>query len=193
MVTHGARTSWTCGVPASPAVQTGRWQGNPRAAFTLSELTIVIFLLALLGMIVVPKVIDAADEARESALGTDLQAARRQIERYILEHADRAPHLNESGSLDTGGLVDRMTKRTQQDGKLDTAGPCGPYLPQWPSNPFSQESVAQKITFGQSKQPPRNAATGWYYCIPTHILYANSTRGGDAFDSAGQVQAEPIP
>ncbi|HUU22644.1 MAG TPA: prepilin-type N-terminal cleavage/methylation domain-containing protein, partial [Phycisphaerae bacterium] len=41
--------------------------------FSLVELLIVIVMLGIVAVIAVPKLLDASEDARESALGTDLQ------------------------------------------------------------------------------------------------------------------------
>jgi len=153
--------------------------------FTLVEILIVVVILAILAMIVIPKWGEAADDARESALATDLQAARRQIQLYTLQHNNHRPEFNEGGSIDTANFVARMTGRTDSSGKLNPSGQYEPYLNDWPSNPFVESADAQKIQFHSNEAPPRHGLTGWYYSLTTGILYSNSTTGGEAFDPPG--------
>ncbi|MBL7132703.1 MAG: type II secretion system protein [Phycisphaerae bacterium] len=150
--------------------------------FTLAEILIVVLILAILAMIVVPKWGDAADEARESALATDLQTARRQIQLYTAEHNDRRPEFNEGGAVDTPNFIARMTGRTDTSGKLNPSGQCGPYLTEWPANPYLSGDRARQIHFHPNPSPPRHGLTGWYYSLTTGILYANSTTGAILFD-----------
>ena len=79
-------------------------------------------------------------------------------------------------------FVARMTGRTNPSGKLNTSGQCGPYLTDWPSNPFVKGAAAQTIQFHSNAAPPRLSMTGWYYSLTTGILYANSTTGAILFD-----------
>jgi len=151
-------------------------------AFTMIEVLIVVMFLAILAMIVVPKVMDAGDDARESALLTDIQTVRRQIMLYTLEHNGRGPHLNHKDKKKYNQLVRRMTERTDIDGKFNENGAYGPYLYEWPSNPFVDSSVAQDIQFGTKTQPPRNDRTGWYCNKNTLLVSANSKTGGEALD-----------
>lgn len=148
-----------------------------KKGFTLVELLIVITMLAVIAAIAVPRFLDASEDARESALGTDLQMLRRQIHLYKMQHIGRGPHLNESGSLDTGNLVARIIGKTDITGKLDANGGFGPYAKMWPTNPWAADAVAGDISFGTDAAPPRNDATGWYYNTDTGIISANSDKG----------------
>ena len=154
-------------------------------AFSLVELLIVLMILAILAAIAVPKLVDASDDARESALATDLQMLRRQIQAYKMQHGDRGPHLNEGGSADHDNLVPRMLGRTETDGKLSASGTCGPYIKEWPTNPFCGEATAGDVTFGTDTAPPRDDSTGWYYNTDTCMISPNTQKGATEFDPDG--------
>lgn len=162
-----------------------------RLAFTLVEVLIVILLLSIVAGIVMPEILDTSYEARESALMTDLQAARRQIELYTTQHRGRAPHLNEDGKTDTSNFVTRMISRTDSDGKANPKGPCGPYLLEWPENPFVSGAAAAEVKFGKNALPPRDGKTGWYYSTTTGILSANSTVGAESLDPSPELRRIP--
>lgn len=161
---------------------TGRQSG-----FSLIELMIVITILAIMAAIVVPRLVDASEDARESALGTDLSMLRRQIGLYRLQHMMRGPHLDASGNLDEANFTTRLTERTDPDGKLNAAGTCGPYVTEWPVNPFSVDAVAGKVLFGADAIPPRDSQTGWYYSTTTCIISPNSATGGEDSDPTADV------
>lgn len=56
---------------------------NPvKRAFTLIEILIVVVILGILAAIVVPQFTDAADDANEAAVRSQLQTLRGQIELY---------------------------------------------------------------------------------------------------------------
>ena len=154
-------------------------------AFSLIELLIVITMLAILAAIAVPHMMDASEDARESALETDLQMLRRQIQMYRMQHGDRGPHLDANGKLDTANFVARLTGRTRPDGTLDASGTCGPYMKTWPTNPFCSEAVAGLIKFGTDQKPPRTGGSGWYYNTKTCIISPNSKTGAKQFDPGG--------
>lgn len=150
-------------------------------AFTLVEVMIVVVLFAILAVILVPKLLSARVEAKESALVTDLQTIRRQVELYKFEHGGRGPHLSDS-ALSFTKIAERMTGRTDSSGKLDPSGRYGPYLDEWPPNPFCPEKIARDIRWGPAAAPPRNGLSGWYYCTTTCVVSANSITGGESLD-----------
>lgn len=152
------------------------------AAFTLVELLIVVMALAILAMIAIPQFSTASKEARESAVMADIATLRRQINLYLAEHNNRGPHLDEDGALDTAGLKARLTGKTSTSGQLSSAGVAGPYIREWPENPFATPSVAAAITFGTSISPPRDGASGWYYNTNSCIVSPNTTEGALTMD-----------
>ncbi len=144
---------------------------------------IVIMLLAILAAIVVPRIIDAQDEARESALETDIQMMRRQILVYKVQHGGNGPHLDAASNLDKANLSARLTGRTNPDGKINPNGSHGPYMTNWPTNPFiPSRETAGAVLFGTETTPPRNSASGWYYNTDTCVISANSAKGGEKLD-----------
>jgi general secretion pathway protein G len=159
--------------------------GRHIGGFTLIELMIVMTVLAILAVIVVPQIMSASGEARESALRTDLTMLRRQIDIYRLQHGQRGPHLDENGQLDTAGFIARLAGRTDSDGKLNANGVCGPYVTEWPTNPFGSEAVAGDVAFAKPSPPLRNGKTGWYYSTITCIISPNSATGAEDLDPPG--------
>lgn len=153
---------------------------NRFSGFTLVEILIVVLLLSIVAMIVIPQVTSASDEARRSALENDLVGIRKAIELYKTEHSGRPPHLDESGVAAHADLVARMIGKTDPDGKLNVSGACGPYLVDWPSNPFVATNN-QKVGCG-SAIPPRDDSSGWYYCTATGIMHVNSAQGALGID-----------
>ncbi len=148
-----------------------------RRAFSLVELMIVAVMLGIMAMIVIPKYSSSADDTRESALGVDYASARRQLELYKHQHGGRCADTNEFGARDTANFINRMTGRTTFEGKLDANGEFGPYLMEWPENPFVDGAASTQVKFG--KNPiARDGTTGWYYAWGTQKLYINSTQGG---------------
>ncbi len=144
--------------------------------FTMVEVLIVVMLLGILAMIVIPRFTDASEQARESALATDLQTLRRQIEIYTSEHNGRGPHIDHNGNLDPVRLVARLTGRTATDGRIDDDGPHGPYIRRWPANPFVPDPIARTVRFGEGP-PPRDGTSGWYFDTRSGMLYVNSVEG----------------
>jgi general secretion pathway protein G len=153
-----------------------------RIGFTLVEILVVVSLLSILAAVVIPKFTDASDEAMESALVTNLQLIRNQIDLYRHQHGGRLPHLNQKGKNNTKNFTRRLLEKTDPTGKLNPNGSCGPYLTTWPANPFSTESIATKVLYGTRTKPRRNDKSGWYYNRNAGMIYANSRTGGESLD-----------
>ena len=156
-------------------------------AMTIIEVLIVSTVLLILAMAAAPHLARATGDARESALCADWASAQRQIDRYRLEHGGLGPEYNQAGETDFANFVSRMTSRTDPSGALNEAGKYGPYLTQWPRNPFCDDAVADRITFGKNTSPPRDGSSGWYYSAVSGRLYPNSVTGGESLLSPGGV------
>ena len=113
--------------------------------FTLVEILIVVVILGILAAIVIPQFTSASTEAKESALVSDLQAVRSQIELYKIQHNDNLP-----GTIPAGAVVDfvtSMTSKTNQDGVVGTDPALGfrygPYMQSLPTNPFNDLNTVE--------------------------------------------------
>src|SRR5207237_3761058 len=92
---------------------------QPRG-FTLVEILIVVIILGILAAIVIPQFANASQDARESALLSQLQTLRSQIELYKLQHKDVLPDLVTNWNP--------MTTKTNIDGTaVVQAKMFGPY------------------------------------------------------------------
>ncbi|KKN81275.1 hypothetical protein LCGC14_0321120 [marine sediment metagenome] len=112
--------------------------------FTLVEILIVVVILGILAAIVVPQFTEASKEARESALASDLQTVRSQLELYRIQHKGDYP-------ANTSNLM----IVTDIDGAA--GADYGPYLTKFPSNPFTDTATVDVDgTKGGSSH-------GWYY------------------------------
>jgi general secretion pathway protein G len=140
-------------------VEVGSMRRN--TAFTLVEILIVVIILGILAAIVIPQFTEASTDARQSALASDLQTVRSQIELYKVQHLDRTPDLKEDGTADTGNFIARLTGKTDQSGKINTAGALGPYLQKMPSNGFVSAN-GDLVTFGTTDPAP-GSGNGWYW------------------------------
>ncbi len=120
-----------------------------KSGFTLVEILIVVVILGILAAIVIPQFTGASTEAKESALVSDLQSIRSQIELYKIQHNDTLP--GEIIDAATGNItaatdvsfVTALASKTDQYGNVDPGGgdPAvyrfGPYMRTIPENPFS--------------------------------------------------------
>ena len=157
-----------------------------KSGFTLVEILIVVVILGILAAIVIPQFAGASTEAKESALKSDLQAIRSQIELYKMQHnADILP--GEVLDADTGNItaatagsfVNALTCKTDKNGVADTAGTgdaatyrFGPYMKKIPANPFSTSEtivVAGKsegdssVSVSGTKLAGGSAASAWHF------------------------------
>jgi len=124
--------------------------------FTLVEILIVVIILGILAAIVIPQFTEASDDARASALASDLQTVRAQLELYKMQHSGVYP----------ADLVVALTTRTDILGAAGTD--YGPYMTKFPSNPFVTGAAGGEVGAGK----------GWLYTQATGTVTA-----GDAAHS----------
>jgi len=126
-----------------------------RKAFTLVEILIVVVILGILAAIVVPQFTEASGDARLSALTTDLSTVRSQLQMYHIHHNDKFP----------ANIIEEMTKRTKADRSVMPEGgdpgqyPYGPYLLQFPTNPFVAGAAGSQV----DTTSLGGGDKGWYY------------------------------
>jgi len=156
-----------------------------KSGFTLVEILIVVVILGILAAIVIPQFTGASTEAKESALRSDLQAIRSQIELYKIQHnADILPGevLNADGSITPAtdvSFVNALTCKTDKNGVADTAGTgdpqvyrFGPYMKKIPENPFStaetivvagKSEAASSVSVGGTVLTAGGNTAGWHF------------------------------
>ena len=132
--------------------------------FTLVEVLIVVIVLGILAAIVVPQFSDASSDAKLSAIKTNLQTIRGQIQLYKIQHSDVYPAL--------ATFSDQMTLSSKADGTtaaIGTAGyTLGPYLQSVPANPYTGANTISAGAAGTSD---------WYYAATTGVFRANDDAG----------------
>lgn len=129
--------------------------------FTLIEVMIIVSILGILAGIIIPQFTSAADTSKLGTLKTNLATIRAQIEMYKFEH-------NEAYPTSAAALVDQLTLASTPDGStaaIGTAGfNLGPYLQQFPSNPFTDANSVGAGSIGSSD---------WFYDAVTGHFRAN--------------------
>lgn len=137
-----------------------------KRGFTLVEILIVVVILGILAAIVIPQFTGASTQAKLSALVSDLQTMRSQIELYKLEHNEQLP------GADAGTTFEEaLTGETEVDGSVWASGPSyGPYLQKLPTNPF-----VDLATFNVSAgaMPSGDNTFGWTFDSITGEVYPN--------------------
>jgi general secretion pathway protein G len=151
--------------------------------FTLVEILIVVIILGILAAIVIPQFTEASQDARNSALVSDLQTLRSQMELYKVQHLELYPWQIAAVGTDTAKVVEQLTSKTDQDGTVNAAGKCGPYLQQMSKNPFVTDSdpaapVSNQFTFAAvDLAAAGDGATGWHINTLTGKVQPNDTYG----------------
>ncbi len=129
-------------------------------AFTLVELLIVVMVLGVLAAIVVPQFSNAANDAKLSALTSDLQTVRGQLQLYKLQHNDMYPA--------QATFSEQLVGCTDASGATGTGSsyPYGPYLQTIPANPYTGANTVGSGAAGTSD---------WYHNATTGSFRANNT------------------
>ena len=134
---------------------------NKNKGFTLVEILIVVIILGILAAIVIPQFTEASNDARESALASDLQTCRSQLELYKVQHLDTYPTV--------ANFVDQLISRTNQAGALMPVGgavadyPYGPYLQKFPSNPFVSGATTNQVQAEAGDDNLGGGSHGWHF------------------------------
>lgn len=129
-----------------------------RQAFTLVEILIVVIILGILAAIVIPQFTEASNDARTSALASDLQTVRSQIELFKVQHLEVLP------GQGTDAMESQLTSKTNVAGAVGTtaAHTFGPYLQKFPTNPYNSLSTVESGTGSAG-----GGDYGWYYNTTT--------------------------
>jgi general secretion pathway protein G len=106
-----------------------------KSGFTLVEILIVVVILGILAAIVIPQFTNASTEARESALVSDLQSVRSQVELFKIQHNNDM--LPGTGSATFNQCMEGYTDKDGAVVAQGTAGALGKYMEKIPVNPFS--------------------------------------------------------
>jgi general secretion pathway protein G len=140
----------------------------------LVEILIVVIILGILAAIVIPQFSSASNDARESALASDLQTLRSQLELYNIQHLDHYPNVESADSgvnwaaTTDADFVLRMTGKTDEYGQT-TGTTFGPYMQNFPTNAFNGLNDVS-VTAGAA---PADGSSGWHFDTSTGRLSPN--------------------
>jgi prepilin-type N-terminal cleavage/methylation domain-containing protein len=169
-------------------------QANKRstAGFTLVELLIVVIVLAILAAIVVPQFANTANDARASAVDSNLAAMRSAVELYRQQHGVYPGDLAASGGTCPAGstagtgaadtnqaYVDQLTRYTSITGQSCTGTNAtfnlGPYLREIPVNPANNLATVEILTGAVlGAVPAPDNSHGWVFNVVTGEIAADS-------------------
>lgn len=161
----------------------GAGQGRPtemantaaQRAFSLVEMVMVVLTIGIIAMIAVPRMSQAAGDAKASAILANIRVLQNALDMYEAEHGNRSPAHNPDGTVSTDGdrFAKRLTGTTSEDGRI--GGLFGPYLLRIPPNPGNGLATVR------IDGPPAGAATaGWRYdttarsILPDHLSEATT-------------------
>jgi len=130
--------------------------------FTLVEILIVVIILGILAAIVIPQFTEASNDARKSALVSDLQTARSQVELFKVQHLDTYPGYDGGAAFDANDFVTELTGKTDQDGSQNDSGRFGPYLQKFPTNPFNDLNNVKSIDSTDDNNK-KDMTYGWWF------------------------------
>ncbi len=142
--------------------------------FTLVEILIVVVILGILAAIVIPQFTSASTEAKESALQSDLQAMRSQIELFKIHHNDLLPGEQGTGPLDITTVATSASFEAALINKTNVLGAVGataahrfgPYMRRVPDNPFCSLSPANTVEVDGTAGGDSH---GWHLTTPAGV------------------------
>lgn len=150
--------------------------GRYRCAFTVTEILIVVFALAILGTVVIPQFSRASRQSQQNNLKDVIQYLRTQIAVFKAQHQDIPPGYprgNPMAMPSESALVNQMTCHSDINFNLSMATlPYGPYLAKMPANPMNGRDTVKVIGNNQALPLP-DGSTGWIYQPQTQTVIAN--------------------
>jgi len=99
---------------------------------------------------------DGFSDAKLCNLTTNLQTIRAQLELYSMHHDEKYPT----------DITAQLTSRTDADGTISQSGAFGPYVQEFPANPYVDDQAKAANTSGED--------AGWCYTPGTGAFTANT-------------------
>ena len=151
-----------------------------RQGFTLVELMLVVAILGILGALAMPVYTEHTLKAKESAVRSNLNVMRAQIELYKLQHKTAAPGYVNGAGADAATLVLQFEGTTTEAGQTSPnklpAAPFlyGPYLKRIPENPYNKLStIAYVAVAADFAAAADGTSSGWLYKRETGDIRLN--------------------
>jgi len=178
-----------------------------RDGFTLIEMLIVIIILGILAMVIIPQITVSQEDAKISALKTNMGGIRSAIELYYAQHNNTYPGVKKvDGTLaDVADAAEcktafeaQMFQYSDATGKTATTfnattAPFGPYFKggALPANPFEDvttnttilcDVTETDITKSIGKSRVADGTTGYKYLAKLGVIFANDEVSAAADD-----------
>lgn len=148
---------------------------NRIRGFTLVEVLIVVVIMAVLAAVVIPQFSSSTDDAKRSTGEFNLSTMRSLIQTYKGQHNGATPVLD----VPNKSLTVLLSK-TKIDGTIDnTTGMYGPYLVEFPENPFTRSKDVKAIANDPATLGDVTAGNvgGWLYNATTGNIWLDSDPG----------------
>ena len=123
--------------------------------FTLVEVLIVVFIMAILAATILPQFADATKDAKVATAIFNLNTLRAQVQFYKSQHQGRLP----------GPALLELTSKTDVNGTIGTtsAHVHGPYLASLPENPITGSTTIRATPTNPPASASGAANAGWLY------------------------------
>jgi general secretion pathway protein G len=121
--------------------------------FTLVEVLIVVVIMAVLAAVVIPQFSSSTDDAKRSTAEFNLSTLRSIVQTYKAQHNATNP-AHDATKKELPGLLGK----TLANGTVDAAGPYGPYLVEFPENPYTQK---KDVNLTRGTSPPIKRVAGY--------------------------------
>ena len=144
--------------------------------FTLVEILIVVIILGILAAIVIPQFTEASNDARVSAVISDLQTVRSQVELYKIQHLDVLPGILGAAAWSPTTFKTQLTTKTNNLGAA--GGTLGPYLQKFPVNPFCADANTGATVVAVAADPGAvvTGGAGWWFNTVTGYCGVNTLK-----------------
>ena len=144
---------------------------KPRPAFSLVELVMVVVIIGIISAIAVPRLTNAAGNAKRSALLQDLAVIRGAIDRYYAEHGQYPGYAPATGLPSDNDFVKQMIYFSDAGGntheKYGYPYVYGPYVRKpFPQNPLNGLDTV-KVKKLASDARPTEGSVGWVAVLTT--------------------------
>ncbi len=139
-----------------------------RSGFTLAEVLIAVGIIGIIAAIVMPYINVNIEETKETAAKDTLRILRTAIERYAAQHQGTPPGYMNGNPAQPNMMVFiahllKITDENHQIAEIGTDGyPFGPYIDEFPANPFNDFKTVRMIANDQDF-PEATGEGGWLY------------------------------